>query len=127
MSDYLTQFQAKTSRKADAELIRRWEWDARCNGEKNIKIQIANAKRTATSLQKVHQQFSNLRPEHELAMNAERMMTPRVAQRYGPAGQLMAEVITTVESVTYKFQEIQAMRSLENLRTGETLNVEGKQ
>jgi hypothetical protein len=70
MSDYLTQFQAKTRRKADAELIRRWEWDARCNGEKNIKIQIANAKRTATSLQKAHQQFSNLRPEHELAMNA---------------------------------------------------------
>jgi hypothetical protein len=55
------------------------------------------------------------------AMQAERMATTRVAQRYSPAGKLMAEVIVTADNVTYKFPEIQEMRSLENLRTGETL------
>jgi hypothetical protein len=39
----------------------------------------------------------------------------------------MAEVMTTAKSVTNKLHDIQAMRSLENLRTGETLNFEGKQ
>ncbi len=41
MSDLLARFQAQTRRKADSDLIRRWEWDARYHGDKNIKIQIA--------------------------------------------------------------------------------------
>ena len=39
MSDLLARFQAQTRRKADSDLIRRWEWDARYHGDKNIKIQ----------------------------------------------------------------------------------------
>lgn len=70
MSDYLARFQALTRRKADPDLIRRWEWDARYHGDKNIKAQATNAKRSATSMQKTREQFSNLKPEHELAINA---------------------------------------------------------
>jgi hypothetical protein len=70
MSDYLTRFQAKTRRKADADLIRRWAWDAEFQGDVGIKVQLATARRTATSLEKAKSQFSNLKPEHELAINA---------------------------------------------------------
>jgi hypothetical protein len=70
MSDYLARFQALTRKKADPELIRRWEWEARYHGDTQIKIELANAKRTATSMQKARSQFSNLKPEHELAINA---------------------------------------------------------
>ncbi len=70
MSDLLARFQAQTRRKADSDLIRRWEWDARYHGDKNIKIQASNAKRSATQMQKIKEQFSNLKPEHELAINA---------------------------------------------------------
>ncbi|MCV2219488.1 hypothetical protein [Thauera sp. Sel9] len=66
MSDLLARFQAQTRRKADSDLIRRWEWDARYHGDKNIKIQASNAKRSATQMQKIKEQFSNLKPEHEL-------------------------------------------------------------
>ncbi len=70
MSDYLAKFQAITRRRADPELIRRWESSVRYYGDANIKIQLANAKRTSTSMTKAGKQFSNLRPEHELAINA---------------------------------------------------------
>ena len=70
MSDYLTRFQAKARRKADPDLIRRWAWDAEFHGDAKIKAQLATAKRTATSMQKAKSQFSNLKPEHELAINA---------------------------------------------------------
>ncbi|BEP35317.1 hypothetical protein GmRootV59_22880 [Variovorax sp. V59] len=71
MRDYLNRFQAQTRRKADLELVRRWEWDARFHGDKNIKNQASNAKRTATSMRKACEQFSNVvRPEHELAVKA---------------------------------------------------------
>ena len=53
MSDLLARFQAQTRRKADSDLIRRWEWDARYHGDKNIKIQASNAKRSATQMQKI--------------------------------------------------------------------------
>ena len=70
MSDYLAKFQAKTRRRLDPELIRRWEWDARFHGDTKIKIQLANARRASTLKTKAGTQFSNLRPEHELAINA---------------------------------------------------------
>ena len=60
MSDLLARFQAQTRRKADSDLIRRWEWDARYHGDKNIKIQASNAKRSATQMQKIKEQFSSL-------------------------------------------------------------------
>lgn len=55
------------------------------------------------------------------ALENECMEKTRVAARYNPAGILMAEVIVTAEDVTYRFPEIRALTSLENLRTGETL------
>ena len=70
MADYLTRFQCTTWRKADPELIARWEWDARFNGDKNIKSQSSNAKRSATTMQKMCEQLSNMKPEHELALKA---------------------------------------------------------
>lgn len=68
--DYLQRFQALTRKQADPELIRRWEWDARFNADKNIKNELANAKRTVTALRKSRAQFSQLKPEHDLALNA---------------------------------------------------------
>lgn len=70
MSDYLARFQKQSRLKADAELIQRWEWSARNYGDAKIKIELANAKRTATSMQKARTQFSNVKPEHDLAISA---------------------------------------------------------
>lgn len=70
MTDYLARFDSKTWRKLDPELIRRWEWDARYNGDKTIKTQASNARRAATTMQKTSEQFSHLKPEHELAIKA---------------------------------------------------------
>jgi hypothetical protein len=70
VSDYLARFQSSTWRKVDPELTRRWEWDARFHGDKNIKVQAASAKRAATTMMKMPDQFSNVKPEHELALKA---------------------------------------------------------
>jgi hypothetical protein len=70
VSDYLARFQSSTWRKVDPELTRRWEWDARFHGDKNIKVQAAAAKRAATTMMKMADQFSNVKPEHELALKA---------------------------------------------------------
>ena len=70
MSDYLTRFQKQSRLKADPELIQRWEWSARYHGDAKIKIELANAKRTATSMQKARTQFSHIKPEHDLAIRA---------------------------------------------------------
>jgi hypothetical protein len=70
VSDYLARFQSSTWRKVDPELIRRWEFDARYHGDKNIKVQAAGAKRAATTMLKMPDQFSNVKPEHELALKA---------------------------------------------------------
>jgi hypothetical protein len=70
VSDYLARFQSSTWRKVDPELTRRWEWDARVHGDKNIKVQGASAKRAATTMMKMPDQFSNVKPEHELALKA---------------------------------------------------------
>jgi hypothetical protein len=70
MSKYLSAFQREHRITADPELVQRWEWDARYNGDKSIKIQLAHAKRTATSLLKAGSQFTNIKPEQELAIRA---------------------------------------------------------
>lgn len=70
MSDYLTDFLKLTRLKVDRELIERWQFDARYHGDKNIKAQMATARRTATMLQKSIDQFTNMRPEQELAIKA---------------------------------------------------------
>lgn len=80
MSEYFDRFLAISRRKADAELIRKWEWDARFNGDKNIKNQASNARRAATSMQKAYDQFSNLKPEHELAIKAAASALRSIAQ-----------------------------------------------
>ena len=70
MSARLTKFMAQTRIKVDPALAERWDFDARSNGDHTIKQQIANAKRTATTLEKAIKQFSNIRPEQELALKA---------------------------------------------------------
>jgi hypothetical protein len=70
MSARLDKFIALSRIKVDPALAQRWDYDARTSGEKHIKQQISQAKRTATMLQKAITQFSNIRPEQELAMKA---------------------------------------------------------
>lgn len=60
----------KSRRKVDPELIDRYEWEARYYGDKNIKNELATARRTATSLAKAATEFKHLRPEHKLALDA---------------------------------------------------------
>lgn len=68
MSTYLERF--KTKRKVNPELTQRYEFDASYYGNKNIKNELASAKRTATSLSKASAAFSYLRPEQKLALDA---------------------------------------------------------
>lgn len=68
MTEYLERFLKLHRINVDPELIERWEFDARYHGDKNIKAQMATARRTATILQKSITQFSNMRSEQELAV-----------------------------------------------------------
>lgn len=68
MSTYLERF--KTRHKVNPELVQRYEFDASYYGDKNIKNELASAKRTATSLAKASASFSYLRPEQKLALDA---------------------------------------------------------
>lgn len=68
MSTNLERF--KTRRKVNSELAQRYEHDASYYGDKNIKNELASAKRTATSLAKASAAFSYLRPEQKLALDA---------------------------------------------------------
>lgn len=70
MSALLEKFQASYRVRVDPLLAGRWDYHVRRNGEKNIKLQIAQAKRTATTLNKAIAKFSNIRPEQELAIKA---------------------------------------------------------
>lgn len=73
-TDYLALFQQQqrgSSRiSPDPEAIRRWEFEARWRGATAIKKQLAGAKRQATMLRASKEQFTHLRAEHELALNA---------------------------------------------------------
>ena len=68
MSTLMTGF--KSRRKVNPELIERYEWNARYNGDKDIKKELSTARRTATSLENASKQFGHLRPEHQLALDA---------------------------------------------------------
>lgn len=70
MADYLDRFLKLTRLKVDVELVSRWHHDARYHGDRNIKTQMATARRTATVLQKSIDKFSNMRPEQELAIKS---------------------------------------------------------
>ena len=70
MSDYFDRFMRQSKFKVDMEDALRWKYSAMRNGDKDIKAQMATARRTATSLERSIQQFSNLRPEQELAIKA---------------------------------------------------------
>jgi hypothetical protein len=70
MRDLIQQFQKQSRRKADAELIARWEFHMRYRGDQDIKSQATQAKRIATQLVKACETFSNLAPEQELAFKA---------------------------------------------------------
>lgn len=66
----LQKFQAQSNFKVPMDLADKWEWSARANGPKEIKTQIASARRTATVLKKTASQFENIKPEHRLALDA---------------------------------------------------------
>lgn len=70
MFEYFEKFMKQTRLKVDRELAKRWESSARYYGDKNVKKQMAAARRTATTLVNSVGQFSNLRPEQELAIKA---------------------------------------------------------
>jgi len=70
MTNYFENFMKQTRLKVDRELAKRWESSARHYGDKNVKTQMAAARRTATTLVRSVEQFSNLRPEQELAIKA---------------------------------------------------------
>ena len=56
--------------KVNPELIARYEGDARWHGDKNIRNELATARRTATSLGKASDVFGHLKPDHKLALDA---------------------------------------------------------
>ncbi|MDM0029101.1 hypothetical protein [Variovorax saccharolyticus] len=118
MSDYLSRFQAQTRRKADPELVRRWEWDARYHGDKNIKNQASNAKRTATSMQKACEQFSNLKPEHELAIKAAASALRSLAEELALLA-AWAKDYHAFCAAEWKKQETQELESLAQQRWGQ--------
>lgn len=66
----LARFQKQTRRKADPELIASWEWRVRWHGDQEVKKELSNVKRTATTMQRAKEQFSHLKPEHRLAFDA---------------------------------------------------------
>jgi hypothetical protein len=68
VSNYLERF--KSRRKVNKELVSQYEWDARFHGDKTIRSELAQARRTATSLKKASDAFRHLRPEHKLALDA---------------------------------------------------------
>lgn len=70
MSDLIQQFQKQSRRKADSELIERWEFHVRYGGDKKIKIELAQARRVATQLDNACSAFTNLAPEQQLALKA---------------------------------------------------------
>ena len=68
MTTLMTGFNSR--HKVNPELIARYEGDARWHGDKNIKNELATARRTATSLGKASDVFGHLKPEHKLALDA---------------------------------------------------------
>lgn len=72
-TDYLALFQQQRGRNRSTlshELLDRWERSARWRGAEEIKVQLASARRTLTLMEKAKNQFINLKPEQELAINA---------------------------------------------------------
>ena len=63
MQTMINKFLSKYQPKVDVELAERWSSDVLHHGEKNIKAQIANAKRTATALENATKKFSNISPK----------------------------------------------------------------
>ena len=84
MSARLDKFTSQTRIRVDQSLAQRWDWDASSHGEKNIKTQITQARRTATTLRKAIGQFANIRPEHELAINAAASAMDALAKELTP-------------------------------------------
>jgi hypothetical protein len=70
MSARLEKFKTVSRLNVDPALAEHWDFDVRSNGDQHIKQQIAQAKRTSTTLKKSLLQFSKIRPEHELAIKA---------------------------------------------------------
>jgi hypothetical protein len=70
MIDFVAEFHKQSRRRADPELIARWEFHVRYDGDKKIKAELAQARRISTQLVKACDTFSNLAPEQQLAFKA---------------------------------------------------------
>jgi hypothetical protein len=70
MTSNLQKFQAQSKLSVAIDLQYKWESSAHCYGAKEIKVQIANARRVSTALKKAVSTFSDVKPEHRLSLDA---------------------------------------------------------
>jgi hypothetical protein len=70
MTSYLQKFQAQSKLRVAIDLQYKWESSAHCYGAKEVKVQIANAKRVSTALKKAVSTFADVKPEHRLSLDA---------------------------------------------------------
>lgn len=117
MSSRLTKFMMQTRIKVDPTLAERWDLDARCNGDHTIKQQIAQAKRTATALQKATAQFSNIRPEQELALKAAASAMRSLASELAPMA-AWAKAYKAFCDAEYKRERLEALEAIAEARWG---------
>ncbi len=72
-TDYLALFESQRGRSRGTpspELIQRWQSEAQWNGDTAIRKELASARRAVTLMQNTGKQFTNLKPQHQLALSA---------------------------------------------------------
>ena len=72
-TDYLAHFEARRGRSRGTpspELVQRWRSEAQWNGDTAIRKELASARRAVTLMQNTGKQFTNLKPQHQLALSA---------------------------------------------------------
>jgi hypothetical protein len=69
----------ESRRKPNPELIDRYEWSARIHGDEEIKIELATARRTATTLAKARTQFKHLQLADQMALDEAARVMRRLA------------------------------------------------
>jgi hypothetical protein len=111
MSSMLTRFIAQNRLRIDSALAERWDFDARNYGAKNIKTQIAQAKRTATALNNALRQFSNISSEQEAAIKAASKAMTDLAQELQP----LVSWAKTYKEFCEKEWELERKRELETV------------
>lgn len=117
MSARLEKFKSIARIRVDPVLAERWDFDMRSRGEVTIKGQIAQARRTATTLRKASLQFSKIRPEHELAINAAVSAMVALAKELEPMV-AFAKAYKAFCDQEYKRERAEELESIANARWG---------